>query len=953
MRKLVIVIGVIVVILVALLLALPHLIDVNKYRGQIQAQLQQRLNRPAQLGQMSLSVLPLRVEVNSVTIGEDPSYRSNVPFAQVGQLNVSVKLFPLLSGNVEVNSLEMKQAKIELIRNAQGVWNFSTAGNAPAAAPAAKPAPPSQPAKRSVQNAPSEQKQFTLGELKITDSQIAITDYQKRQSRAVYDHIDVSLKDYAPGQPFSIDATAHLPGSGAQTLRLSGDGGPVNNADFTATPFKGTLKLDQVSLFGAQKFLNATALEGTDAVISGSTNLTNSNGKMTADGSLKLEKAVIHGVQAGYPISADFDVTDDLTSDVIQIRKASLKLGSTPLAVNGTLNTRPNPSVVDVNVNASNASIQEVARLASAFGVAFSPNTKISGQLTLNVHAQGPTDHLSLNGNINGRNLEVTGSDIPQPVHVPAIDLTMNLQQIQSNNFTATSGGTTLAAQMTLSQYTGNSPNVDATLKTVNGKVNELLGIAKAYGVTAVEGFTGTGNITLDVRATGPIKNTDAMTFSGSGFLQNASLKMPSLTQPLNVKNANLQFTQNSVNLTNLVASLGSTNASGNLSVANFQAPRLTFALAADKLNVVELQKITSSSTPEPKAPAKKKAEAAWSLVPTADAAPAPAAQPGLLANATGTGTIAVGTIFYQQIQLTNVHSNVTLNHGVIQLNPLTALIDGGQENGSITVDTRPAAMTFAVNAKFIGLDANRLLSSISSVKDTVYGTLGANANVTFSTPQSGDVVQTLNGVIAMNLANGKIAKLDLLNELSKIGKFGGGAAKGYTAVSQMSGTFNVHSGVAQTNDLKAALDVGTMAANGIVNLVNQDLNMHVTAVLNKGFSQSVGGTGVGGYLNTALANKNGELVLPVIITGNMNHPIVAPDIQQIAQMKLKNLLPTAGGLLNGKGGNDLGSLVDGLLGGQPQQQPAKPGQPAQKNQQQNNPLGNALDQLLGGKKKK
>src|ERR1019366_1693816 len=171
------------------------------------------------------------------------------------------------------------------------------------------------------------------------------------------------------------------------------------------------------------------------------------------------------------------------------------------------------------------------------------------------------------------------------------IDLTMNPQQIQSNNFTATSGGTTLAAQMTLSQYTGNAPNVDATLKTVNGKVNELLGIAKAYGITAVEGMSGTGNISLDIHATGPIKNTNAMNFSGSGALQNASLKVPSLTQPVNVRNANLQFTQNSVNLTNLAASLGSTNASGNLSVANFQAPRLTFALAADKLNVVELQK--------------------------------------------------------------------------------------------------------------------------------------------------------------------------------------------------------------------------------------------------------------------------------------------------------------------------------------------------------------------------
>ena len=209
-------------------------------------------------------------------------------------------------------------------------------------------------------------------------------------------------------------------------------------------------------------------------------------------------------------------------------------------------------------------------------------------------------------------------------MRVPAIDLTMTPQQIQSNNFTATSGGTTLAVQMTLSQYARNSPNVDATIKTVNGKVEELLGIAKAYGVSAVEGMSGSGNVSLDVRATGPIKNTDAMNFSGTGALQNASLKMPSLTQPLHVRNANMQFTQNSVNLTNLAASLGSTNAGGNLSIANFQAPRLTFALTADKINVTELQQITNGS--EQKAPAKKKAEASWSLIPSADASPAAAA---------------------------------------------------------------------------------------------------------------------------------------------------------------------------------------------------------------------------------------------------------------------------------------------------------------------------------------
>src|SRR5215469_7595369 len=348
MRKLVIAIVIVIVIIVGGLLALPYIIDVNQYRGQIQSELQKRLNRPVQLGEMSLGVFPVRVEVSNVIIGDDPGFHSNVPFAQVSQLDVSVKLLPLLSKNIEIDSLELKRPSIELIRNAQGAWNFSTIASAPAP-PQNAPAQPKKPQQpTTTQPAPPESGGFSLGELKITDGQIAVTDYQKHQSRAIYDHIDVTLKDYAPGKPFDLDMTAHLPGKGSQVFRVSGTGGPVNSNDLTNTPFKGTLKLEQVSLSGFQKFLNSSALTGTDAVISGSTDLNNANGNMSAAGSLKLENAVVHNVQVGYPISADFDVSDNLTSDVIQIRKCNLKLGSTPLSINGTFNSRPNPAQIDM-----------------------------------------------------------------------------------------------------------------------------------------------------------------------------------------------------------------------------------------------------------------------------------------------------------------------------------------------------------------------------------------------------------------------------------------------------------------------------------------------------------------------------------------------------------------------------------------------------------------------------
>ena len=624
MRKLVIVVIVLVVIIVGALLALPHLIDVNQYRGQIQTELQQRLNRPVQLGELSLGVFPLRVEANNVTIGEDPSFHSTVPFAQVSQLDVSVKLFPLLSKNIEIDSLELKRPAIELIRNSQGVWNFSTIASAPAA-PANAPAPtkPQQPAKPAPsQPAPSTSNGLTLGKLQITDGQIAVTDLQKRQPRAVYDHIDLTLKDYAPGQPFSLDLTAHLPGNGSQTFSISGDGGPINNADLAGTPFKGTVRLNEVSLAGAQKFLNSSALAGTDAVISGSTDLTSASGNMSAAGSLKLENAVVHGVKVGYPISADFDVSDNLTTDVIQIRKCNLKLGSTPLSVNGTVNTTPATSIVDVNLSTSDASIQDAARLAAAFGVAFSPDANIAGQITANVHAQGPTSQMAFNGNLSARNLEMTGKQIPQPVKVPEIASRMTPQQIQSNNFTATSGSTSLAVQMTLTQYARVSPNVDATVKTINGKLNELLNIAQAYGVSAAEGMTGSGNITLDVHATGPIKNTDAMKFSGSGALQNASLKNA-------VADAASEYSQCKSAIHAEFDEHHEPCGFAGFDQCQRQFECGEFPGAASDLRVDRRQTERHGTGADHRrldsaesAGRKKRADASWSLVPTADAAP-------------------------------------------------------------------------------------------------------------------------------------------------------------------------------------------------------------------------------------------------------------------------------------------------------------------------------------------
>lgn len=984
MRKLGIAVAIIVVLLVAAALIVPRLIDINQYHGQIQAQLEKRLGRKVSLGNMSLSLFPPSFEVENTTIAEDPRFASGRPFATTDKLSVSVKLWPLLRKEVDVNSLELVHPHIELVRNAQGVWNFATLGQEGKPTPG-QPAPAPQPGQAptpTTTTGPVNKQpagQLTLASLSINDGQVAITDLQKHQSRAVYDHIDLNLRDFAPDQQFSVKLTAHLPGEGKQAISLEGKGGPIKEADLLNTPFDGNLRLEQVSTGAAQKFLNSQSLNGIDAVITGDAKVSNSGGKLASNGTIRVENARIHNVNVGYPIALDYDVADDLTSDVIQIHKGNLKLGSTPISLAGTINSRPTPAQIDLKLTAANASIAEAARLASAFGVAFGKDVDVKGQINADIQARGAMDKPVLNGQLSARNLDISGKEVPQPVKVNDITLTLTPDTVRSNEFAATTGSTTVNVSFALAQYSAPNSTISASLRAPNARLGEIINIAKAAGVSAVDGMSGDGILSLDVRAQGPTKNMSALNFDGSGKISNATLKMPSLTKPLQVRNSDIRFSQNSASLQNISITLGQTNAGGTLTLKNFDAPQVQFALNADKVNVAELQQIFAATPAQPA----KRAGDFWQIVPEANAQTK--AEPGMLTKMTGGGTLTVGVIQYDDLLLNNTHANVTLDHGLIKMNPVTADVYGGKENGTITLDMRPAQPVYTVNLKTEKVDANKLISSVSSVKQTLYGMLASNVNASFSSSSADNIARSLNGNMAINLTNGKLMNLDLLHELASVGKFVGngfGPPKNFTDLFQLTGNFDVKNGLAQTNNLKAVIDGGTLAAAGLVNLADQSLNLHVTAVLNKAISQQVGGTQVGGFMNTALSNNQGELVLPVIVTGTFQHPQVAPDLQQIAKMKLDNLLPTSknpgqlttgilGAILGNKNQNGnatgngqqqkggLGGILGAISGQQQQQQ--QPASPAVGNNQGQQPqssptpapnLGDVLNQVLNRKKK-
>src|SRR5260370_13890239 len=171
----------------------------------------------------------------------------------------------------------------------------------------------------------------------------------------------------------------------------------------------------------------------------------------------------------------------------------------------------------------------------------------------------------------------------------------------------------------------------------------------------------------------------------------------------------------------------------------------------------------------------------------------------------------------------------------------------------------RPAQPVYSVNRKTANVDANKLLSSVSSVKQTLYGLLASDVNASFSAASADSIARSLNGKLGINLTNGKLMNVDLLHELASVGKFLGNlpsASKGFTNIVQLSGNFDVKNGVAQTRDLKALIDGGTMAAAGLGNLAHHAPNLHVTAGLDKALSQQVGGNQIGRFLKSPLSTS-------------------------------------------------------------------------------------------------
>src|SRR5256885_15129075 len=132
--------GVVAAPLVAGILVFALTFDPNRYKGDIERIAKERTGRTLKLqGEIKLAFFPsLGAGVGGVTLSERGSQRE---FISLQSARASVKLMPLLHGQVIVDALRVSGLKAEIVRNKDGTYNFSDLLEGSEAKPAAKPAP--------------------------------------------------------------------------------------------------------------------------------------------------------------------------------------------------------------------------------------------------------------------------------------------------------------------------------------------------------------------------------------------------------------------------------------------------------------------------------------------------------------------------------------------------------------------------------------------------------------------------------------------------------------------------------------------------------------------------------------------------------------------------------------------------------------------------------------------
>jgi AsmA protein len=194
MKKILIGIAAVVVLVIVAALVAPFFVPTDTYKQQIAQQVKAATGRDLAIkGDIGFSLLPnIELKVNDVAFANAPGAATK-DMATFKSLLVRLKLMPLLSGNVEVDSFVLVEPiiSLEVDKSGQPNWQFQTAEAAKPAEIGKTPAAPAKPAEPAADPMQTLAK-LKLGDIRLEKGRISYAD-ARSGDKQVLDNVNVTL----------------------------------------------------------------------------------------------------------------------------------------------------------------------------------------------------------------------------------------------------------------------------------------------------------------------------------------------------------------------------------------------------------------------------------------------------------------------------------------------------------------------------------------------------------------------------------------------------------------------------------------------------------------------------------------------------------------------------------------------------------------------------------------
>ncbi len=397
MKRMFVVSGIVVGVLLLLVIVAPLFINVDSFRPDLEKKISVALNRPVNIGKLESSILSGGATASEISIADDPAFNKG-PFLRASTVKIGVQLLPLIfSRQLKVTSLTVEKPEITLLKNSAGKWNYSTLGGATqktASGSAGKAAP-----------------DVSVDKFKIADGTVRVgySSGHKAGKESVYKNVDLVARNISAQSAIPFTLSAAMPGGG--TLELEGQAGPLNSSDSAKSPLDAKLTLKHVDL-GATGFVDpASGLSGAldfDGQVKSNGHQVHSEGKAKA-----ANLCVMKGGQpAKQPVGLDYKSDYALDSETGTIN-ANLHTGNSVTNATGTLNAKSGDMLANLKIQGKNMAVNDVAGLLPAFGVILPSGSQLQGgNINMDLVAEGPLDRLVINGPLNITGTHLSGFNL-------------------------------------------------------------------------------------------------------------------------------------------------------------------------------------------------------------------------------------------------------------------------------------------------------------------------------------------------------------------------------------------------------------------------------------------------------------------------------------------------------------------------------------------------------------